>query len=261
VHGHDLRLWDGFRPADTSPQPPAAATSRSHQGAPASAGYLAAVQAAKDQLRERGLAQLDGFLTPAAVAELAALTGQLASCPYSILMRMFDKKAQAEALILADEGSGNIMDTDMHGVKWDHHKYIVEVRPPGEEPFRIQTKAKVPIFSAPQPGDVVTVSYDPKNRKTEIQIEGDPRYDPKVRRANSKQRRTAEAEALLSGKPVPAAAGVVHHLNVVDDDEPRWIVPATCPECGARIDQSRASMAEHPACPYCAKPLPCRPVR
>jgi hydrogenase maturation factor HypF (carbamoyltransferase family) len=82
---------------------------------------------------------------------------------------------------------------------------------------------------APQPGDMVTVSYDPKNHKAEIQIEGDPRYDPKIRRA-----------------------------NVVDDEEPRWIVPATCTECGARIDQSRASMAEHPTCPYCAKPLPCR---
>jgi hypothetical protein len=175
-------------------------------------------------------------------------------------MGMFDKKAQAEALILADEGSGNVMDTDIHGVDWDHHKYIVEVRPPGEDSFRIQTKAKVPIFSAPQPGDVVKVSYDPKSHKTEIQIEGDSRYDPKIRRANSKQQRAAETETLLSGAPAPAGAGVVHHINVADD-EPRWIVPATCPECGARIDQSRASMAEHPTCPYCAKPLPCQSFR
>jgi hypothetical protein len=33
---------------------------------------------------------------------------------------MFDKKAQAEALILADEGVGNVTDTDIHGVHWDH---------------------------------------------------------------------------------------------------------------------------------------------
>jgi len=170
---------------------------------------------------------------------------------------MFDKKVQAEALILADAGSGNVVDTDIHGVDWDHHKYILEVRPAGEDSFRVETKAKVPIFSQPQPGDVVKVAYDPKNHKTEIQIEGDPRYDPKIIRANRKQQRAASAEALLSGAPLPAATGVVHY---VDDDEPRWKVPATCPECGARVDQSTASMADHPTCQYCAKPLPCEPV-
>ena len=169
---------------------------------------------------------------------------------------MFDKKAQAEALILADEGSGHVTDTDIHGVDWDHHKYIVEVRSPGEQPFRVETKAKVPIFHQPQPGDVVKVSYDPKNHKTEIQIEGDPRYDPRLIRAKSKQHRAAQAEALLSGAPVPSSAGIVHYL---DDDEPRWQVPATCPECGARVDQSTASMADHPTCKYCAQPLPVSP--
>jgi hypothetical protein len=58
---------------------------------------------------------------------------------------MFDKKAQAEALILDDEGPGNVSSTDMHGVHWDHHKYIVAVRPAGQAPFRMETKAKVPI--------------------------------------------------------------------------------------------------------------------
>ena len=50
---------------------------------------------------------------------------------------MFDKKVQGEALILDDEGAGNVTDTDFHGVDWDHHKYIVEVRPAGGEPFRV----------------------------------------------------------------------------------------------------------------------------
>ena len=167
---------------------------------------------------------------------------------------------QAQALILADEGSGNTVDTDLHGVDWDHHKYILEVRPPGEDWFRVETKAKVPIFSHPQPGDVVKVAYDPKNHKAEIQIESDPRYDPKLIRAKRKQQRATSAEALLSGAPVPAAAGIVHFVHDEVDDEPRWTVPATCPECGARVDQSTASMAEHPICQYCAKPLPCEPV-
>jgi hypothetical protein len=171
---------------------------------------------------------------------------------------MFDKKVQGEALILDDEGAGHVLDTDMHGVDWDHHKYIVEVRPDGGEPFRVETKVKVPIFHKPQPGDVVKVSYDPKSHKTEIHIEGDPRYDPKLIRARTKQERSAQAEALLNGAPAPAAFGVVHHIV---DDEPRWNVPASCPECGARVDQSVAAFAEHPTCTYCAKPLPCEPVR
>jgi hypothetical protein len=142
---------------------------------------------------------------------------------------MFDKKVQAQALVLADEGSGNTVDTDLHGVDWDHHKYILEVRPAGEDSFRVETKAKVPIFSQPRPGDVVQVAYDPKNHKTEIQIEGDPRYDPKLIREKRKQQRAASAEALLSGAPVPTAAGVVHFVHDEVDDEPRWKVPATCP--------------------------------
>lgn len=169
---------------------------------------------------------------------------------------MFDKKAQAEALILADEGVGNVTDTDIHGVHWDHHKYIVEVRPAGAEPFRVETKAKVPISSHPEPGDVVTVAYDPKNHKAEILIEGDPRYDPKLIREARKHDREAEAQALLGGAPAPTASGAVHYRN----GQPRWSVPATCPECGARVDQSTASTAEHPTCAYCAKPLPCAPV-
>ena len=38
---------------------------------------------------------------------------------------MFDKKAQAEAMILDLESIGNVTDTDIHGVHWDHRKYIV----------------------------------------------------------------------------------------------------------------------------------------
>ena len=75
---------------------------------------------------------------------------------------MFDKKVPTEAQILADEGSGNVVDTDMHGVDWDHHKYILEVRPPGETPVRVETKAKVPIFHAPQPGDILATCPRPR---------------------------------------------------------------------------------------------------
>jgi hypothetical protein len=47
-------------------------------------------------------------------------------------------------------------------------------------PFRAETKAKVPVFHKPRPGDVVKVSFDPK-----------------LIRTNSKQERPAQREALL----------------------------------------------------------------
>jgi hypothetical protein len=127
---------------------------------------------------------------------------------------MFDKKIPAEARVLMDEGPGNVMDTDMHGVHWDHHKYILEVQLPGEDPVRLETKAKVPIMAAPQPGDMVKVSYDPKHHQAEIQLDGDPRYDPKLVRARQKQSRDAEAQALLNGGPAAGAQQVTG-----DDDE------------------------------------------
>lgn len=81
---------------------------------------------------------------------------------------MFEKKEQAEARVIALEGPGHVVDTDMHGVDWEHRKYILEVRPAGQQAFRVETKAKVPIFSKPEEGDVVTVSYEPHSHKTEF---------------------------------------------------------------------------------------------
>jgi hypothetical protein len=112
---------------------------------------------------------------------------------------MFDKKMQAEALILADEGPCGSTDTDFHGVHWDHHKYVLEVRPTGQNPFRVETKTKVAIGSSPSEGDLVKVSYEPKNHKTEIQVEGDPRYDPKLVSMAKKEQRAARTQALLAG--------------------------------------------------------------
>jgi hypothetical protein len=45
---------------------------------PDRAEYRALVQSCRDQLRDRGVAQLDAFLTPAAVAEMIAESGRLA---------------------------------------------------------------------------------------------------------------------------------------------------------------------------------------
>jgi hypothetical protein len=46
---------------------------------PASPAYRALVQVCRDQLRSRGVAQLAGFLTPAAVSQMLALASELAA--------------------------------------------------------------------------------------------------------------------------------------------------------------------------------------
>ena len=45
---------------------------------PAGPAYRALIQAGQDQLRDQGVAQLTGFLTPAAVRQMLALASQLA---------------------------------------------------------------------------------------------------------------------------------------------------------------------------------------
>jgi len=173
----------------------------------------------------------------------------------------------------------------MHGTEWEHRKYILEVRPAGQHPFRVETKAKVPAFDHPSEGDRVTVTFEPKSHKTEMHIEGDPRYDPKLVREARKNQEAARRQALLSGAPDPARLALsrdaadralAHNAEQLSSsrqhastarprperhDEPQWTVPAICPECGARVDQSAGSMAEHPRCEYCSNPLPRERVR
>jgi hypothetical protein len=189
---------------------------------------------------------------------------------------MFEAKERAEAVVLDVEPPGALSETDMHGVDWEHRKYILEVRPAGQQPFRVETKAKVAVFHRPGERDTVTVSFDPRNHKTEIHIEGDPRYDPKLIREAKKEHDAARKHALLTGAPDPDALALSHHNadlalahNAQQLDwvrhpvthpeprrEPQWTVPAVCPECGARVDQSIGTMAEHPRCEYCHNPLP-----
>ena len=189
---------------------------------------------------------------------------------------MFGARERAEAVVLAVEPPGAFSETDMHGTAWEHRKYILEVRPAGRPPFRVEAKAKVAVLDRPREGDAVTVSFDPGNRKTEIHIEGDPRYDPRLIREARKEREAARKKALLSGAPDPAALArsrdsaeraLAHNAEELSRaghraggappgprHEPRWTVPAVCPECGARVDQFTA--AEHPRCEYCHNPLP-----
>jgi hypothetical protein len=166
---------------------------------------------------------------------------------------MFGKKVSAEATIISDEGGGSVVNTDLHGDDWDHHKYIVEVRPEGEPSFRAEARGKVCIVYSPSPGDVVRVSYDPKSHKTELDLDGDDRYNPKAVRAKRKAEEEAQRQALLNGAPAPSQ--VVHYVGEDDHD---WEAPAKCPDCGAPIDPMNAEVADRHLCPFCQQPLPSR---
>ncbi len=42
---------------------------------------------------------------------------------------------------------------------------------------------------------------------------------------------------------------------------PPWAVPAHCPNCGAPVDQARASQDPDPLCRFCHQPVPVTPLR
>jgi hypothetical protein len=42
---------------------------------------------------------------------------------------------------------------------------------------------------------------------------------------------------------------------------PPWTVPAHCPNCGAPVDQARASRDPDPFCGFCHQPVPVEPAR
>jgi hypothetical protein len=41
---------------------------------------------------------------------------------------------------------------------------------------------------------------------------------------------------------------------------PPWVVPAHCPNCGAPVDQARASQERDPLCEFCRQPVPVKPA-
>jgi hypothetical protein len=107
------------------------------------------------------------------------------------------KKVAAQAKILADEGSGWAMKSA--SVALQRQKYIIEVYPPGEPPFRVETKVWVSWLDAPGVGMMVNVLYVPGTQKAKIVIKGDPRFDWELRAAEKKQAAEAERTRLLNG--------------------------------------------------------------
>jgi hypothetical protein len=103
---------------------------------------------------------------------------------------------EGKATIVADEGYTGFKETGPN-FAWEHCKYIVDVQPEGGEAFRTETVAKVAFLGGPSEGDVVNCKYDPKSHKVQLVLDGDPRYDPRLKQEAEKARH----EALLHAKP------------------------------------------------------------
>jgi len=109
------------------------------------------------------------------------------------------KKVAATAKVLMDEGYGLTMKDG--SVALEHRKFIIEVYPPDEPPFRCETKVWVNWPDIPEVGVMMNVLYIPGKQKAEIVIAGDPRFDWNLKAAQKQAAAEAERNRLLSGQP------------------------------------------------------------
>jgi hypothetical protein len=108
-----------------------------------------------------------------------------------------------------------------------------QVRHPDRIP-RIQ----LPLFA----GETVPVRYDPADRsKLVIDV-------PALQKRALHDYLEREKKPKLKQPPGVAVTG------------PPWDVPTHCPNCGAPVDQARASRDADPGCPFCNQPIPVTPA-
>jgi hypothetical protein len=129
----------------------------------------------------------------------------------------------------------------------------VELHPDGQQPVRAELHLD-PLDRHwnddtffPLEGEVRGFLYDPASGEVQLDMD-DPRNSQKARESDL-DRLMAEAD---EEDPQPAAPGE----NVTG---PPWIVPATCPNCSAPVDQATMAMETDPRCAYCHQPLPAQP--
>lgn len=108
----------------------------------------------------------------------------------------WQKKVAAQARILADEGYYWTYKSSSASLQWQ--KYIIEVYPPAEPPFRTETRVWVNWLNSPGVGVMVNVLYVPGTKKAKIVIEGDPRFDWRLIEAQKAAAAAAERKRLLN---------------------------------------------------------------
>jgi hypothetical protein len=120
-------------------------------------------------------------------------------------------------------------------------KRLAEVR----EAEQLRHPDRIPKITVPLScGSRVPVRYDPADRsKIVIDV---PALQKRVLRDYIKREQEPKEQQ-------PARQGT--------EAGPPWIVPAHCPNCGAPVDQARASRDSEPLCQFCRQPIPVSPMR
>lgn len=122
--------------------------------------------------------------------------------------------------------------------------------PPTGRPFQAQIVVSPYVdhwddFFYAGAGDVRAVRYDPATHAATFDL---------TDKSNSSSAQMAAADAmesaLLANKPAPLGEAITG---------PPWVVPATCPTCGAPVDQATMAMQPTPKCAHCEPPLPVQP--
>jgi hypothetical protein len=112
---------------------------------------------------------------------------------------MFEKRrltkhgARAQATVVDAQQHPKIATNDYR--KYD---FVIDVHPSGEPAFRTEVQETFVVMGLkPEVGDVVKVIFDPSSRRAMFDLDGDPRYDLKARKAQERARR----EQLLREPP------------------------------------------------------------
>ena len=113
--------------------------------------------------------------------------------------------------------------------------------------FRVTTEHRFHTLFSPDPGDVLKVRYDPKNHKTKIDTDGDPRYDMTAH----EQQRRREGDAAVAAAMAQPAGTAPHPFQGAQQD----------PELAELVAEERRQMAtaQSPVPPTVA-PGPATPV-
>lgn len=176
------------------------------------------------------------------------------------MLRRHKHRAAASAELPLDQWeklTGNILDLQLMpkltGPGQEHwpspKRYVVQLHPAGGEAFQAEVLIH-PVdfpedFYFSQPGAVTGFVRNPAT--------GEVRFDMTDTR-NSTRAHQAGADhlmdELLSGVPADPGEPVTG---------PPWVVPETCPDCGARVDQATSAMELDPRCAFCHQPLPAQP--
>jgi Protein of unknown function (DUF3592) len=126
---------------------------------------------------------------------------------------------------------------------------LAEVRTNLRHPDRVP-KVQLPLSA----GQRVQVRYDAANPSKlvldvpALQKRALRDYIEREQKSNEEPQPPADAHEEPHSQPARARTG------------PPWVVPTHCPNCGAPVDQAKASRDRDPLCKFCHQPIPVSPL-